>query len=155
MSTLENHYDIFVATSFSSRIDDNGDVQPEYREYVEGILREIRELGMRAFCAAEFEGWRIGEEPPEVGVKLDLEMIDASDSFLALIGSEKSEGRSHEVGHASAKGKAVYFMLEPGVERFGYWNQGVVALGLAKVIKSVDEISWDKQVEIAELDQWQ
>lgn len=140
MMRPETQFDVFVSTSFSSRVDANGEVQPEFREYVAGILREIRELGMSAFCAAEFENWRIGDDSPEIGVKLDLDMIDASDRFLAIIGAQKSEGRSHEVGHAAARGKDVYFMLEPGIDGFGYWNQGVVALGLAKVVKSVHEI---------------
>ena len=139
MAAAGEHFDVFVSCSFSSKVNyDTGEVDPNYREYVEGILRQVRGLGLTAFCAIEYEGWRIGEEPPEVGVDVDLDTIDVSDMLLVLIGNDKSDGRSDEQGYARGKGIPVYFMKEPDVTKLSYWNQGLVNAGRVTLVESVD-----------------
>lgn len=138
MAELTENYDVFVACSFSSKVDyDTGEVFPEHREYIEGVLEDIRRLGLTVFCAIEHEGWKIGQAPPEVGVEMDLTTIDASDQLLVILGTDKSDGCSYEAGHAAQAGKAVSFMFEPGVTELSYWNQGLVNGGRVKLISDV------------------
>lgn len=137
----ERHFDVFVSTSFSSKVDyEMGKVDAAYRNYVEGVLQSLRDLNLTVFCAVEYEEWKIGNDPSEVGVDLDLNMLDASDNVLVLLNDTKSDGNSYESGYAFAKGKAVYFMLEPGTEKLSYWNQGLVKSGRVKLISRVEDL---------------
>lgn len=141
MVASESKFDVFVSCSFSSKVNyETGEVDAGYREYIESILRRVRGLGLTAFCAIEYEKWKIGEEPPEVGVNVDLDNIEVSSKLLALIGTEKSDGRSDEAGYARGLNIPTFFMLEPGVESLSYWNQGLVNSGRVKMIRDVIEL---------------
>lgn len=137
----DGHVDIFVSTSFSSKVNyETGEVELAYRTYVEGILQSLRDAGLTVFCAVEYEEWKIGNDPSEVGVDLDLSMLDVSDNVLVLLNDTKSDGNSYESGYAFAKGKSVYFMLEPGTQKLSYWNQGLVKSGRVKLISRVEDL---------------
>lgn len=137
----DSHFDVFVSCSFSSKVNyETGQVDPEYRDYIEGILKQVRGLGLTAFCAIEYENWQIADEPPEVGVNVDLDTIDVSDRLLVLLGRDKSDGRSDEQGYARGIGKPVFFLREPGTDSLSYWNQGLVNSGRVKLVNTVDEL---------------
>lgn len=144
MPELSESFDVFLSTSFSSKVNyDTGAVDSEYCDYLKGILSDIRSLGMTAFCSIEYEGWKISDEPPEVGVEVDQKAIEVSKKLLALIGSEKSDGRSDETGFARGREIPVYLMLEPAVTGLSYYYQGLVECGRAKLISTVNELTND------------
>jgi hypothetical protein len=141
MTAAVEHFDVFVTCSFSGKVNyDTGEVDMAYRQYIAGVLQEIRDLGLTVFCAIEHEGWRIGQDPPEVGVNTDLGTIDAADQLLVLLTGEKSEGSSYEAGYAARAGKPVSFMLGPDAGELSYWNQGLVNSGRVKLIASPHEL---------------
>ena len=140
MVAVERKFDVFVSCSFSGKVDHNGLVLPEYKTYIDGVLKEIRAMGLTAFCSLEHEEWKESGRPPEEGVNTDIETLIVSERLLALIGEDKSEGVSDEIATARTMGKATYLMLEPGVEQLSYWKQGLVNSFRVKLIESVQEI---------------
>ena len=122
---------LFFATSFSSKVNyGTGLVLPEFRVYVSDLLNALREIGgFSVFCAAEYEGWKIGDEPAHVGVAKDLEEIKKNDIFLALESERPSWGVSYELGEARTLGKHA-ILASPKGQKLGYFAQGVVDLGL-------------------------
>jgi hypothetical protein len=127
--------DVFLSTSFSKQVDyESGLVFPEFKSKLEAVLDSLRNLGgYSVFCAVEHEGWRIGNEPPEVGVAKDIEEIAKAGMILALLPKIDSGGLQWEMGHADSR-KPVYAAVETG-ENLGYFNQGLVNLGLINLIE--------------------
>lgn len=126
---------IFLATSFSGKVNyDTGEVLPEFREFIEGVLTELRKRGgVEVFCAIEHEGWKIADEPPEVGVQKDLAEIDKADVLLAVVGDTPSAGVQFEIGYAVAKGKRLVLATDAQT-KLAYFNDGVVGLGRADLV---------------------
>lgn len=119
---------LFVGTSFSGHVNyETGQVNPDFRKEVEGILGALRDLGkFTVFCAVEHENWIVSDEPPEVGIEKDLKEIDDSDIVLVILPTGLiSGGLQYELGHAGAKEKQVFIATDAGAE-LGYFNQGVV-----------------------------
>lgn len=126
---------IFLATSFSGKVNyDTGEVLPEFRGFIEGVLAELRkQADTEVFCAIEHEGWKITDEPPEVGVQKDLAAIDKADVLLALVDETPSAGVQFEIGYAVAKGKRVVLATEAQT-KLAYFNDGVVGMGGAELV---------------------
>jgi len=127
---MKNMKNLFLATSFSGQVDyETGQVKPEFRKSIEKILEALRNVGgFAVFCAVEHEGWIISDAPPEEGVKKDLQEIDKSDVFLALVHDAVSGGVQYEIGYADGTGKSV-FIATPEDTNLIYFNQGAANLG--------------------------
>lgn len=127
--------DIFLATSFSGKVDYNTNkVLPEFRDFVEGALDGLRNLGgFTVFCAIEHEGWTIKEESPEVGVIKDLQEIIKASRILALVDKDPSAGVQAEVGAGIALGKQVTLATQVGTP-LAYFNQGLVGANVVDCI---------------------
>lgn len=125
---------IFVAASYSSKVDyTTGNVYPEYRKWLEGILGQLESYGHEVLCALRDDDWRINDLEPAQAFKLDEEKIAASDGLLALVSDTVSAGVQMEMGIALAQKKIVVIAHEK-VDQLAYFNQAVVALGQAKEI---------------------
>ncbi len=126
---------VFLGTSFSGHVNyETGEVNPDFRAKVELMLVALRSKDFDVFCAVEHEGWVISDIPPEVGVREDLARIDESDAMLAYLPPDiLSEGLQFELGYALNSGKPTILATELGT-KIGYFNQGVVNLGLVKHI---------------------
>lgn len=119
---------LFIATSFSSKVDDSGNVLSEFRAEIEAILKELRKSkNAEVFCAIEAEGWKISDMLAEVGVHKDLQEINLSDVVLIILSDKPSWGVQFEMGYAVAKGKAVFIAAPPTI-KLSYFNQGLVDL---------------------------
>ena len=70
-----------------------------------------------------------------------MNALAASDRLLAVVGKEKSEGVAGEVFHSAMIGKKTFFLLEPDVEKLGWWYQGIVNSGRAQLISDVSELA--------------
>mgnify|MGYP001030510222 CR=1 FL=1 len=90
---------VFICTSFSTKIDSNGQVLSEHRSIIEPILQAIQESGFKYFCAIEDEGWRITKKDPTTEFKHDLDKIADSDIMLALLEDTVSAGVQIEIGY--------------------------------------------------------
>jgi nucleoside 2-deoxyribosyltransferase len=141
---------VFLATSFSHKIDEaTGLVLPEFRKEIETILEALRKTGdLEVFCAVEDEDWRMGEGLPEVGVRHDLDQIEASDVMLALVEDSASAGVQFELGYAVAKGKQVVVAVRAGVKA-AYFNQGVISNGLMTLVTFDNVSSLVRQLDVA------
>lgn len=141
---------VFLATSFSHKIDEaTGLVLSEFRAEIETILEGLRKTGdFEVFCAVEDEGWRMGEDLPEVGVRHDLDQIGSSDVMLALVEDSVSAGVQFELGYAVAKGRQVIVAIRAGIKA-AYFNQGVISNGLMTLVTFDDVSSLVKQLDVA------
>lgn len=142
---------VFLSTSFSHVTDyRTGTVQPEFRKSIESILQSLRkEAGVQVFCAMEDEGWKLGgDEPPEIGVKHDIAVIDDADILLALVHDQPSVGVQFEIGYMVAQGKPVILAMQAGTQ-LAYFNQGLVSAGMVTLITYDDAKSLSRQLAIA------
>ena len=97
---------IFLSVPFSSRVDESGQVNAEYRHAIEDLLTNLRQQSHEVFCALEHTNWIMGGVAlPEEELKKDLEEIDRSDKLIILLEERVSSGVQLENGYAFAKGK--------------------------------------------------
>ena len=97
---------IFLSTPFSSRVDSDGSVIPEFRQSIEQLLIDLRAVGHQVFSALEYTNWKIGENvAPDEEFRIDLREIDTSDKVICLLEERVSAGVQLELGYAYAKGK--------------------------------------------------
>lgn len=123
---------VFVAASYSSKVDySTGDVYPNYKEWLEGILKQIESYGYEVFCALRADNWRINDIDPAQAFKLDEAEITSSDAMLAIVNSQTSAGVQMEIGMAIALKKKVVIAHEK-IDQLAYFNKAVVSLGQAK-----------------------
>lgn len=126
-----------------------GEVLPEFRKEIEGILEALRKSGdLDVFCAVEDEGWSIDNTPPEVGVKHDIERVDTSDVLIALVEDVISAGVQFELGYAVAKGKQVILASAMNA-KVAYFNQGVVSNGMMTLVTYDNVATLVKQLDVA------
>ena len=122
---------IFVAASYSAKVDyTTGNVYPEYKEWLEAILRQLENYGHEVFCALEADGWRINDMSPAQAFKLDESEIAKADGMLALVSNAVSAGVQMEIGMAIAQKKQVV-LAHDSIDQLAYFNQAVVSLGQA------------------------
>ena len=122
---------LFVAVSYSSHVNyDTGMVFPEYRDWLEGNLTTLENLGHTVFCALRADQYRMNDVNPAEAFRLDEAEINASDGMLAFITNEVSAGTQTEIGMAIAKKKVVVIahLLE---HPLAYFNQAIVLAGQA------------------------
>jgi hypothetical protein len=141
---------VFLSTSFSGKVNEmTGEVLPEFRKEIEGILEALRKSGdLDVFCAVEDEGWSIDNTPPEVGVKHDIERVDTSDVLIALVEDVISAGVQFELGYAVAKGKQVILASAMNA-KVAYFNQGVVSNGMMTLVTYDNVATLVKQLDVA------
>jgi nucleoside 2-deoxyribosyltransferase len=120
---------LFLSTSFSSQVDlETGEVHADFRKKIQAIIDELAGAGFKVFCAVEHEGWVINNQAPEIGINKDLEQIDSSDVFVALLHDSISAGVQFETGYAVGKGKKV-FVTTACDDKLAYFNQGAATAG--------------------------
>ena len=126
---------VFLATSFSHKVNPAGEVEAAFQAEVEVLLQGMRkEAGVKVFCAAEDENWHIFNTAlPEVAVQNDLKVLDAADVLVVLLDQKISAGVQFEMGYAVAKGKQVVLAVQQGVEIAAY-NQGAIGAGWMTLI---------------------
>ena len=125
---------VFVAASYSAKVDySTGDVYPEYRAWLEGILGQLESYGHEVVCALRDDNWRINDLEPAQAFKLDEQKIANAEGLFALVSDTVSAGVQMEMGMALAQKKKVVIAHEK-VDQLAYFNQAVVALGQASEV---------------------
>ncbi len=133
---------IYLASSFSTRVDGDGNVHPHYRQHMERIIEAMESAGYEIFCAIKYEGWKIStSRTPSESVAKDLDQIDKSDIVLAVLHEDASRGVQYEMGYAAGLGKDVVAATEPG-DKIAYFNEGLIKGGKIKhiVYSGADEL---------------
>lgn len=141
---------LFLATSFSGQVDETTSrVLPGFRQFITQILEGLRRNELEVFAAIEHEGWMVAADmPAEIGVRKDLDEIDAADVMVALVHDKPSVGVQFELGYAVAKSKKVILACAAG-EQLAYFNQGAAGAGLVTVVSYDDTNSLINQLVIA------
>jgi nucleoside 2-deoxyribosyltransferase len=107
---------LFLSVPFSSKTDKAGNVNTDYRAYIQQVLEGLRGNGHTVFCALEHTGWHLSESmAPEEEFRQDLAEIDEADKLIVLLEEQVSPGVQIEIGYAYAKGKQLelYQVGEP------------------------------------------
>lgn len=126
---------VFLSTSFSGQVDEaTGSVLPVFRQEIEQLLEKLRKSELEVYAAVEQEGYMISADvPPEVGVRKDIDEIDAADVMVALVDDKPSAGVQFELGYAVAQKKQVILASMTGA-KLTYFNQGLVSAGLVTLV---------------------
>ncbi len=140
---------VFLSTPVADKIDENGNVLPEYRLFIEAILDGLRKADIEVKAAVEYDGWRLDFDiPPEIAIKKDLEKVDASDELIALVNDKPSAGVQFEIGYAIAKSKRV-ILAHPTDQKLAYFNQGAVGNGMITLVSYEDTKALVAQLIVA------
>ena len=121
---------IFVAASYSSQVDyETGEVYPEYKAWLEGILNTIDGLGHTVFCSLRSDGYKINDADPVGAYRLDIDEINKSDAILALLSSKVSAGVQTEIGVAIALNKRV-ILAHDTKDELAWFNAAMLKAGV-------------------------
>jgi nucleoside 2-deoxyribosyltransferase len=107
---------IFLSIPFSSRIDEDGNVEAAYGQSIKKLMAALQERGHTTYCALEYAEWKMGgSTSPEEEFRHDFEEIDNADKLIVLLEERVSAGVQLEEGYAYAKHKVieVYQMGKP------------------------------------------
>lgn len=107
---------LFLAAPFTQDIDPDTGVIPQQSRHPLAVLAEaLRMAGYSVFVAHEREAW--GEElmSPQECTPLDFKEMADADVVCAYVGNPPSMGVHVELGWASAMGKPVLLLTEPGL----------------------------------------
>jgi len=133
---------IFLSTSFSCKVNDQGEVLPDYKALVQERLQQLRAQGHTVFCVIEHRNWEIlksASKGDEVG--FDVKKIRESDTIVAICGQEISAGLQWECGYMTGLGRPVYVWPENGQVTLSYWNQGLIDIGAMILIDSAVRVA--------------
>ncbi len=122
---------LFIAAAYSAKIDySTGQVQPEYREWLEGILTMLEQQGHTVFCALRADQYRINNADPAAAFKLDIDHLNEGEAILALMTDQISAGVQTEIGYGIATGKKV-ILVHSASDKVAYFNAAMIK---AKVV---------------------
>jgi nucleoside 2-deoxyribosyltransferase len=117
---------IFLATSFSSKLNPDGTVLPVFRTQVEAIIARYEAAGREVFCAIKAEGWKVARNHDATReLHDDFKNLANSDEFVALIDDDVSAGVQMEIGYALASGKHIT-LVTTGKTALGWTNRALV-----------------------------
>jgi hypothetical protein len=104
---------------------------PEYKAWLEEILKQLESEGHTVFCALRADQYKINDTDPAAAFSLDLEHIQASDVLLALLGDKPSVGVQTEIGVAVGLGRRVILAHKPE-EKLAYFNAAMLRAGVVQ-----------------------
>lgn len=132
---------IFLSTSFSGKVNEQGKVVPEYKALVEDRLRQLRGHGHKVFCVIEQRNWQMPKSSSRGGeVGFDVEKVRQSDAIVAICGKEVSAGLQWECGFMTGLGRPVYVWREADQVELPCWNQGLIDIGDMILIDSARQV---------------
>lgn len=125
---------IFVAAAYSAHVNyETREVNPEYKEWLEGNLTTLEGLGHTVFCALRTDGYKINDLNPAEAFSLDEAEIDGSDALLAFVVDSVSAGVQTEIGMALGKKIPVVIAHEADHD-LAYFNAAIIGAGHATEI---------------------
>lgn len=117
---------IFLATPFSTKVDsDTGEVLPDFRKFVEGILKLVRQNGAAVYCGVEDEDWKIQDGDPIKAWRKDWEELKSADLFVAILEEGVSPGVQIEIGAAISWGKKIVLVTETEDQKLQWTNSTI------------------------------
>lgn len=140
---------VFLSTSITDKIDEHGNVLPEYRLFIESILDGLRKSDLEVSAAIENDGWRQDfDVPPEISIKKVIEDIETADVLIALVNDRPSAGVQFELGYAIAKDKRA-ILAHPTDQKLAYFNQGAIGNGMITLVSYEDTKTLVSQLVVA------
>src|SRR4051794_26690038 len=129
---------VFVGGPFKALIDTSTGVVPiGARRPVTRVVQHFEGQGHEVLSAHGLEGWGRTMVTPEECTRRDFDWIRRADVVVAFPGSPASPGTHIEIGWASAWGKPLVLILEPGVQH------AYLALGLS-ALYPVQYVTYDE-----------
>lgn len=140
---------VFLSTAISDKIDDQGNIIPEFRDFIEKLLDGMRKADLDVNAAVEYDEWKLDRKaPPELGIQKDIFALDSADVVIALVNDRPSAGVQFEIGYAVAKGKHV-ILARPTDKQLAYFNQGVIGSGMVTLVSYDDTETLVSQLIVA------
>lgn len=117
---------IFLATSYTAKIDKNGIVEVSYQNQIKSLLSCLEQDGSTAYCAPREDNWQINHNDPVDAFKLDTEKIQDCDLMVAFVElNPPSAGVQFELGLSFALKKPVV-LIHHVDDKLPYMNIGFV-----------------------------
>lgn len=125
---------IFLAAAYSSHVNyDTGEVFPEYRTWLENIIKTLESLGYTVYCALRADQYKINNADPAAAFNADMENIKSSEVLIAILADQTSAGVQTELGMAIAFKKKV-ILAHPPEHTLAYFNTAILKAGVARRI---------------------
>lgn len=117
---------IFLATSYTSKIDKSAVVETNYQNQVLKLLDCLEHDGITAYCAPREDNWQINHNDPIDAFRLDIEKIQGCDLMVAFVElNPPSAGVQFELGFSFAMKKPVV-LIHHVDDKLPYMNIGFV-----------------------------
>lgn len=98
---------IFLAVSFTSKVDNEGNVNAAYRSDIEALIQKLEEENYEVYCALPSENWKINNQNPIMLLRSELKNLDDADIFVAVLDKTISAGVQLSTGYALANKKRI------------------------------------------------
>lgn len=118
---------IALITSAAATFDANGAV-PEYRAFLEYILKALRDNGGDVYSDLEQHNWQLSSEPSEISLRRNLDGLNETDVLLAIVAGAPTAEVEFMIGYAVAKEKRIVLAKHIDDE-IAAINSGVIGNG--------------------------
>lgn len=106
---------VFIGGAFKAWVDpDTRMIGTERRRLFEAVIEHFETIGCLVHNAHRDEGWGAAMVPAKTCTRRDWGWMRESDLFIVLPGIAASPGTHIELGWASAMGKPIIVLREPG-----------------------------------------
>lgn len=130
---------IFLLAPLTDKIDPATKlVKKSYRDWLESIIKMLKENGHSIVCAHIREDWGEKLEPPEIAIVNDYNSTENCDLIIAYLGNPPSPGVQMELGFAISLKKPI-LVLHENQAKIPYLVNGISQLTKASIIDFVDK----------------
>ena len=134
---------IFLTTSFSSKILPDGTVEPGYKSKVEAVISVLEGKGHTVMCGMREDGWRLNDQSPTEAFSYDVLSIDKADLVVVLLRNNPiSAGTQFELGYTFALKKGMLVFYQAADKPIPYINIGLLKQDKVRVMeyKTLDDV---------------
>jgi hypothetical protein len=118
---------VFLGTSFSSKVLPDGSVEPTFRKHIEAIIQAIEAKGHTVYCGVREDNWQLNDVEPGQAFLNDADAIKTSDLIIMMVRHNPySAGVQFELGLAYALEKKMIILWQEDDLPIPYMNQGLM-----------------------------
>jgi hypothetical protein len=126
---------VFVAPSYANKVDKRtGRLMPEYVEWLDQLLADMRKGGHAVSCSLQASGYQINEPDPGAAFLKMAERIAECDALLALLNDTISMRVQTQIGIAIGHGKKV-LLAHDSEDRLTEFHHILVEAGVAQEVE--------------------
>lgn len=138
----------FLAMPVSDNLASDGRFRPERREFFEGIVDAIQDMGVEVLSAGTNEDWGAIKLSPSEFTRYDLDSIAGADALVVITNERLNRDMYLETGLAVSRGIPVIFVV-PASTKLTFMALGMEKLDVIEVHRYDSDADAPQQVRDA------